>query len=1800
MKRTGTYLILVLLLFAACDSGKLVNITYRDFGNEVTTTQNLTFEFNKSLADESMLNRWDSTPYIRFEPEIPGAFNWESPNRLVFSPTQMLPPATSVNGTVTDRVLAKTTGLSLGSDISFSFATTPLNIFRVAAYWSMVDETSTTPTPFMELEFNFPVPVKSLENKLSVEIGEKPVAITIDTEEEYSKTVKLHAEKYEPQDEVVPVRFIVQSGLTPLGGSSGTTDEKMVTANLNSLYQFKVKEVSANFDGSKGILTVTTSQAPQEEGFEKFIEISPKVDYDIERRENGFQISSESFQVSEKYEIIVREGMEGAVGGKMKGDYRADFSFGKVQPTIKFASTKTRFLSKKGYKNIKVQILNVPEVEVVVSKLYENNALRFLSSRDYQYDYNTGDYSYGFDFNRTEDFDRIWSKEISSADLQREGNFSILNLDFEDILPQFEGVYVVQVMSTEDRWLKDSKLISISDLGLIAKQGNNQVHVFVNSLATATPISGAEVGIIGSNNQKLQTTLTNGQGVAVFELDKGLPGGFSPRMVTVSHQGDYNLLDFGSTAVQTSRYEVGGKFLNDRNYEGFIFMERDLYRPGEQANLAVIVRDRQWGLPGEIPVRINVRTPDGKEFINVRKVLDEQGSTQTSFSLPASSLTGNYNVTVYTSNNQYLTSGTLKVEEFLPDRIKVTAKLDKEEYQPIDRRISLDISAVNFFGPPAANKNYQVRMQWSRAGFYPKDFRDYNFNYYKTNSTLYDATSEGVTDAEGKAQAVIDIPSNSQNTGIVNVNAFTTVFDETGRPVSVQNRARIYTQEVFYGLKSDNYWVKTGDLVTTNLIAVNKDGEVMDGQKAIVRVVKHEYKTVLARSGSYYRYRSERYERVVEDKEMEFNGKNTAISFIPDLSGRYEVRIFPPGVDNYISTSFYAYGWGSTTVNSFEVDTEGEVDIVFDKETYAPGENAQVILKAPFSGTALITVEADDVKDYLYVRTDNRSAQFSLPIKDSYRPNVFISATLIKPQELSDIPLTVAHGYAPIKVDKPENKLEIEIEAVEKSRSNQTQTLTFRTAPNAKLGVAVVDEGILQVSKYRTPDPYAFFYGKRGLEVSSYDIYPYLFPEVSGGLPGGGAGLASELASRVNPLNNERVKLVSYWKGIIETDGRGRAEHTIEIPQFSGDLRIMAIAFKDDAFGNAQSNMKVADPVVISPGIPRFLSPQDTLIMPVAVSNTEDRDLRADVSVATTGLLDVVGDSEQRAQLPKGQETMLSYSISTANDIGPSGIDIEVKAGGDTYTHHTDITVRPNSPLLKLTGSGVIKGAQTQSVQMEELNFIPSTVRRKLVVSKSPMTEFTKDFSYLLRYPYGCIEQTTSQGFPLLYFSDLSEETMDSDNQQLNANYVVNEVIKRIYLMQLYSGGFTYWPSSSYGRSRETYWGSVYATHFLVEAQRAGYEVDRTVLRKALEYLRKKANEKEVIDYYYTYTEKRPIYPRASLYALYVLALGGEPQMSTMNFYLSKQEFLTTDSKYLLTAAYVLAGDPSKRSSLIRTNFTPESKIRSTGGSFYSPLRDEAIALTALLDVDPTNPEIPVMAKHVSDALKGRSWYSTQERAFALIALGRIAREAANTTVTAEVKAGGDGVGSYNNSREPLTLADPELDGPISIETEGEGTLYYFWETQGISKDGSFVEEDNYIRAKRTFYREDGSVANLRDIQQNDRLIVKLSVSNIFSSNIENVVVTDMLPACFEIENPRFGELPNYRWVRDASTPDYSDFRDDRVHLFVDLYRGFTTHYYYVVRAVSKGTYNLGPVAADAMYNNEYHSYSGGGKVVVR
>lgn len=1780
-----------------------INLSFTNAKGEVPLLGNLVFRFNQSLAKDSMLNAWDSTDYISFEPAISGRFRWSSPDELVFSPAAPLLPATAYTAKIKGTVLKFSKYNAVKGGDKISFHTPALELNNAQAIW--VGESTTSATPQVDLLFNYPVSPDALKKNLMIEADGKKTdfnMLTISPDNKIS--FRLNGLKAEDKD--VEIKLSIDKGIKPEKGNTSTKEKISSTLTIPSPYVLSIQNVEAEHDGTDGIIKVSTSQQLNGESITSFIKLDPAVPFTIEPAEYGFNIRSDKFDTEKSYSLTISKGPRGKLGGTMKEDYTGGIGFGELEAGISFTNSKAVYLSKKGGQNIEVAITNVPKLKIIISKIYENNLL--MAQRygyepqetqsgpqyaSYEGDEYYGDYYDSYGNNDGMLGDVIYEKEIDTRSLPKSGNGRLLNFSqFEDRLSDFKGVYHVMIRSSEDYWVRDSRFISLSDLGLITKEGKDKIFVFTNSLKTAMPVDGVNVSVYSSNNQLIGTAATNKDGVAEILYSKKDFTGFKPAMVIAKTADDFNYLPFNNTRVNTSRFAVGGKRNNPSGFDAFVYAERDVYRPGEKINFSVIVRDADWKSPGDVPLKLKFLMPNGKELKTFRKSLNEEGAVEGNIELSLNAITGSYTLEVYSGNDVLLASQNFMVEEFVPDRIKVTTRLDKEFLKAGDQSV-LSIHAENFFGPPAANRKFETEIQISQKKFSSKQFDGYDFELTNQTGFFDKEVKEGTTDAEGNARLNYDVSENYKNMGALQASFYTTVFDETGRPVSRLTNTSIYTQPVFFGIRQDwNYYYPLNQPVKFQLAAANKDGGATHSL-AKVQVIKHEYRTVLAKSGSYFRYESQKEDKLMTEQEVAING-NGSFVYIPKSPGDYELRIYGAGANSYVSKSFYSYGsWGSTNT-SFEVNKEGNINIEIDKKTYWSGEQVKAHFTTPFSGRMLVTMETDHVISYQYVDVSKREASVNLKLNAEHVPNVYITATLIKPHEISDIPLTVAHGFVNVPVEEKNRKMEVSIQAQKNVRSKTHQKVTVKAAPGSMVTLSAVDNGVLQVSDFKTPDPYQYFYQKKALQVSAFDLYPLLFDEVRAKMSSTGGDGFAEASKRNNPMPSRRVKVMSYWGGIKKANGNGLAEFEFDVPQFSGELRLMAVSYKGQSFGASDNTMTVADPVVISTALPRFLSPGDTVTVPVTLTNTTAKAATVTATLAVDGPLKIVGGANQSVSLAAKGESKAQFKIVADLSINTAKVSVSVSGLGEKFSDVTEISVRPPSTLQQTTGAGSITAGSAQKISIGLSDFMPGTMNYKLTVSRSPVLELGDQLRYLVQYPYGCTEQTISAAFPQLYYGDLTDLlSLNKTQNKLNANTNVMEAIRIIKMRQLYNGAVTLWD----GLDKEDWWSSIYAAHFLLEARKAGFDVDNSLLETLLNYLSNKLRNKETITYYYNRTQQKKIAPKEVAYSLYVLAVAGRPNIPAMNYYKANPALLALDSRYLLAATYATAGDKKSFGAVLPAAFSGEESVAQTGGSFYSDVRDEAIALNALIDTDPGNAQIGTMVKHVAGKLKSRQWLSTQERAFALLALGKHAKAANQSTATAEIKVNGKTIAVVNGGQ---WSGDMKALGGNNIEiaTKGNGRMYYFWQAEGVSASGNYKEEDNYLKVRKQFYDRNGKLLTGNSFKQNDLIIVGISLEKTFNTPVDNIVITDLLPAGFEIENPRTKEIPGMDWIKNAATPDALDVRDDRIHFFVNAYSP-KQMYYYAVRAVSPGNYKMGPVNADAMYNGEYHSYHGAGIIKV-
>jgi uncharacterized protein YfaS (alpha-2-macroglobulin family) len=1817
-KRSAVYILLSafsFLLLNSCSSLHEVRIAGTNFTDEINQSQNLVFTFNKDLVEEDRLNRWDSTQYMQFEPAIKGKFKWAAPNELIFSPIAGFSPATAYKARLTDLLLSGSANVkeyALSKSV-VTFHTPYLQLIDSETWWTLSAEQKQEAR--LKLVFNYPVNGQNIAEKLKVSLGDKSLEYKILPAVTETTVILALANTGSADNNPIPLTITLEKGLKAQNTSYITQDILTRTTNLPSPLHLEIIDIKTGFENNEARIRVITSQTLDKETLSAGFSINPTLSAQAAMTENGFTIAAD-FNETDTYALMLNKNLRGMLGPHVESDVSRDLFFGKMPSAISFANKKALYLTPKGSRNIGVQIVNVPEVQVRIAKLYANNILSYVHTnrwRDYAYIDDgwrpTGAYQYGDD-SESEYSDVIVDKIVETKNLPVSKNISALNIALPDDNHR-RGVYLVSVKSKEEAYLGASKLVSISDIGLIAKQGKDELWVFANSIKNNEPLGNLEITLISSNNQTIHTVNTDRNGVAhVEKLDEKAPG-FHVALITASNDSDFNYLLLSDTQVETSRYEVGGQRDNTSGLQAFIYGQRDIYRPGETIHFNTVLRNQKWISAQEIPLKLLLLTPNGRVYQTWRKSTNKQGAVETEVKMDPAALTGGYIFEVYNANDVLLASRSLSVEEFIPDRINVDLSGAAKTYHS-GGAVSLTATALNLFGPPAANRSYEMQSQYERKSFSAPGFLDYTFNI-PLETVFEREVRQGVTDEKGQAAEKFVIAPGLKDIGVLEGKIFVTVFDENGRPVNRLQRFEVYTQPVFYGIRMPDSYVGVNAPVPVDIVGVNNKGTPQNGAPAKVEVVRIEYQTVVEKKYEQLRYTSRKSEKVVYSNTLKLGGGKGVVNYVPTVSGEYEVRVRRPDADYYTLSRFYAYGYGYTQYSSFEVSNEGQVIIKTDKDKYNVGESAKILFQTPFDGRMLVTVERNKVSEHHIIATEKKAAELTIDLKEEALPNVFVTATLIRPVDSSDMPLTVAHGFAPLLVEDSDRYLNVKILAAEKSRSKTRQQIKVKTKPNSQVTLAIVDEGILQIKNFKTPDIHGYFYQKRALEVTSHDLYAQLFPElsISGTSSFGGDGY--DLERRINPLSNGRSELVSFWSGILTANGNGEATFDVNIPQFSGDLRIMAVAYKDNAFGSATKNMKVADPVVISVGVPRFLSPGDELELPVNISNTETLAANATVSLQLSGQLTPgAKPSIQKIVIPAGKESRTGFSVKALQAIGAGKVVVKVSAFGQTFLNETNITVRPASPLLKTSNSGLIAGGNDGVIDLSS-SFIPATSSSQVILSRSPLVQDGgKALASLLGYPFGCLEQTISKAFPQIYFTDLTKamaapvyqvKTGESD---FNPMTNVQQAILKIESQQIYNGGMSMWPGAA---AIEDWWATAYAVHFLEEARKAGFEVDAKKMAKAIDYLTTKSSttaNKEVViastsnglayeNQPISGTQVRKIVAgREAIYSLYVLALTGHPNRSSMNYYKQNPQLLTLDTRYLLAGAFQLIGDSRSAAAILPKKYISESQGQITDDSYSSPLRNMSLVLSTLVDTDPDNPQILPLARQLSKAIQSATYLNTQEAAFSVLALGKVAKRTSGSSVTATVAKNNKPLATFTGKE--LKLSKGIVNQKLAVTTQGQGNLYWFAQSEGMSATGTYVEEDQGLTVRRQFLTRNGTPAST--FHQNDLIVVKLTLASNNGLQIDNVVITDLLPSGFEIENPRLTEPRDMPWIKNTAIPENYDIRDDRIHFFTSANQQPKT-FYYQVRVTSKGTFTVGPAAADAMYQGEYRSYSGGGKIKV-
>ncbi len=1797
---------LVMVLFQSCSrqDPNTLYVTSRLPSGVVARTAALSFTFSRAVVPIESTNVWTETSLITFTPPIEGRFVWSDTSNLIFSPDAALPGDRTYSGRLNAALLtdlAKAPG-GFSGDEAFEFSTEQFRMVSAEFFYDRVDNKREVGMK-ANVSFSYEVLPEDLTKALRVEIDGTPHPNIALMTSQRSKVFALEIRSVPPTNTERTITIECDDEL--VSPETGTTlnEPRSLSFKLPRIDELKIFGHEFGYDGKRGWIRLKMSQEVPLAGLSDVISVEPKRTFTIDRDGTGALILKGNFEPGTTFRLTVQKGLKSYLDVALQNDYSADIVIGNVAPSFAFAASRGTYMLNTGNRTLELKTVNVDAIVVRGYQIFYNNLVHFLDGgRSYDYDWYEDEeegYSYKrkFRYNVGNNGRTLGEKQMPVKKVTNVEVMSLLDLG-PWLRDDYRGCYLFEIADKVQPWKSTAKLVVLTDLGIIVKRSKNALQAFVVSLADGKPVRGAKVSLVSTSNQITATAETDGDGRVDFDPLGDALKGFTLRLVVAEKDDDYCFIDPNDHRIETSRFDVGGEPQGNADLDAFLYGDRTLYRPGEKLLVAGIIRRSGSSTPSGIPVRIAIFNPRGSRVADLQKTLNEQGMFELEYQTSSSALTGEYRLDVRTGDDIFLSSYRVSVEDFVPDRMRVKVTPDRERVRPGDK-ISYQVLALNFFGPPAAGRNVEFEGRFDHAPFRSKRYPDYRFTNDAVSAGEWNpVVKEGRTNNEGLFQATFDMPDSLDAPGVLIARGRMGVFDESGRPVYASASAVAHPRLHYIGLLNPNaYYVSPRTPMRFSIVAVDTADSPVSGITAKVEVIRQEWHSVLRMQGSNraLRYVSERREIVESSQTVTLTGDPTTCTFRVERSGDYLVRVRHPRERGHTQFQFYAYSGATSDATSFEIDPEARVDIVLDKKSYEPGEKARALFQTPFSGTLLVTVERDRVYEHQFLEVKENTASMDIAVKDVYLPNVYVSAVLFRSMKELSIPLTAGHGIMPLFAEHSSNRLAVNLEAPQKirPRTKQRVRVSVPSTSSAMVTLAAVDEGILQIKRMLTPDPYGFFYKRRALSTETFDFFRDLIPESkrpSDLASSTGGGDDESIARRANPLGVRRFKPLSLWSGIVKLDANGSADVDLDVPEFNGELRLMAMACEGDRYGSTTQAMTVTDPVVITPGLPRFMSPGDLVTMPITANNTTAKPVTLRFEIDGKGPVSVL-QSSASLEVGPNQEQFVAVALKAAEGIGKGSVRVRTRAFGDAYSIVNDIPIRPIVPYTMETANGFAPAGTTTTVQVPDV-FYAEGRRGHIVVSQFPVASFAKELKSLVGYPHGCLEQTTSKAFPQIYLRDIALLLDPSILESGSPTYFVNEAITKITSMQLTNGSFAYWPGGEYSNS----WASVYATHFLVEAQKAGYAVPEGVLSAALGSVSTVAHTNRTIGY--TSYENgraivRQIADKTAIYALYILALAGKGEQELMSYYQSNQSLLSMDTRFLLAAAFALSGDRKSYRALLPPAFTPEEAGRTSGGCYDSPIRANALILNVLLDTDPNNPLIARYLDHVSALYKRYQWYSTQDNAFTLLGVGKAARLAGKNDLQAAITIGGKKL-RYDGGTKKYALE--RFGVPADINVTGEGRLYYSIVTEGIRKDGTVRIEDSNLRVRREFFDRSGSRVGLDGIKQNSLIVVKITVASDMA-DLENVAVSDLLPAGFEIENPRLTEEAEYSFITDSDVPIYVDIRDDRINYYFNFDGGRQKTFYYLVRAVSRGEFQYAPIVAEAMYDGNFYSASGGGKV---
>lgn len=1339
-----------------------------------------------------------------------------------------------------------------------------------------------------------------------------------------------------------------------------------------------------------------------------------------------------------------------------------------------------------------------------------------------------------------------------------------------------------------------------SNLGMIVKRNSlNKLWIAVSNILDTNPVGKAQVTVYNFQLQPIGKGETNGEGFVEIS-SKGTP--FIVVAEAEKQKAYVRVVDGEEQSV--SRFDVGGKEIQ-KGLKGFIYGERGVWRPGDTLHISFILEDREKRIPDKHPVALEIYNPKGQFYT---KMISTQGMNGFyTFDVPtqAGDPTGLWNAYIKVGGTTFHKG--LRIETIKPNRLKINLTLPKI-LQSTDKNVTVPLASAWLTGATASKLKAKVEMSLSKVNTQFKNYGQYIFNDPATDfTTIKTDVFDGILNAEGKAGVTLKVPAATNAPGMLNATFTTRVFEPGGD-------ASIYTQSIpfspFVSYVGINLNQPKGKYIETDkdhvfdVVTVNSQGQPVNRSNLEYKIYRISWSWWWENSDeSFGTYINNSSITPVASGKLQTSGGKTTFKFRVDYPswGRYLVYVKDKDSGHATGGTIYV-DWPESRGRSNKTDPSGIKMLTFslDKDSYEIGETATAIIPAAAGGRALVSIENGSSvlhREWIEV-TNEGDTKYTFEITPEMAPNVYLHISLLQPhaQTINDLPIRM-YGIAPVFVTNRQTVLQPQIQMPEVLRpeTDFNVTVSEKSGKPMTYTLAIVDDGLLDLTNFKTPDPWNEFYSREALGIRTWDMYDNVLGASAGAYSslfsvGGDATLkpADAKANRFKPV----VKFIGPF--YLE---KGRQQtHTLKLPMYVGSVRAMVVAGQDGAYGNAEKTAFVRTPLMLLSTLPRVLSIQEEITVPVNVFAMEKQVKNVTVSLqASGGGVQIEGSHQQSLTFNRPGDQLVFFTLKTGNKTGKATIKLTASGGGQQTKETIEIEVRNPNPIVTLRSSEWIETGQNKELSYQ-LGSLSANNQIKLEVSRIPSVDISRRFDFLYNYQHHCTEQLTSKALPLLFIAQF--KTIDTrEAEKIKAN--VQEAIRQIYARQLPNGGFVYWP----GNAVADEWISSYTGMFLTLAQEKGYAVHANVLNKWKRFQRAAAQNWRMPQEANNWQQWQSELQQA--FRLYTLALAGAPEYGAMNR-MKEQPGLSIQAKWRLAAAYALTGKMKPAEELVYNAETTVIPYSSMNQIYGSSDRDEAMILETLLLMNRERDALQ-QAKVVSKNLSQENWFSTQSTAFALMAMGRLAEKLSGSL---------DFTWTWNGKQQPAVksakavfekeISTSPKSGTVAVKNQGKGALSVDLITRTQLLNDTLPAISDNLRMDIRYASMDGKPMSVNDIRQGTDFTAIASISNTSgTTDYTNLALTHIIPSGWEVYNERM-TVPE---AEPQETTDssgnvsgqytYQDIRDDRVLTYFNLRRGETKIFTIRLQATYAGNFILPAVQCEAMYDVNVQARSKAGRTPV-